>query len=244
MTGINKIKQLFRKRTKEISSADGYDIWAEKYDDQSDNLMLALDEIIFADLLNEIDVQNKTVVDIGCGTGRHWQKLLAKQPLQLTGYDVSEGMLDKLRRKFPQAKTHLLLDNKLTATETGSCDVIISTLTIAHIQDAKDALKEWNRILKPAGSLILTDYHPAVLQKGGQRTFKHNGKTIAVKNYIHSLDKIREIGGQLHWSLTRLTERHIDDWTKPYYEKQNALSTFETFKGMPVIYGMLFKKEQ
>jgi ubiquinone/menaquinone biosynthesis C-methylase UbiE len=242
MTIIGKLKQYLKGKSKEINPEKGYDIWAVSYDDQPDNLMLALDEAVFTGLAAELELAGKKIVDVGCGTGRHWKKIFDAHPAQLTGYDVSEGMLNILQQKFPAAETYQLTDNKLFKTEDNSCDIIISTLTMAHIENAKDALQEWNRVLKPGGSVIITDYHPEVLQKGGQRTFKHNGKTVAVKNHIYPVEELKAIAGQLGWQLLRLNERRIDDSVKYYYEKQNALHVFDSFKGMPVIYGLLFKK--
>jgi ubiquinone/menaquinone biosynthesis C-methylase UbiE len=242
MTLIGKLKQYLKGKNKEINPEKGYDIWAVSYDDQPDNLMLALDEAVFTGLAAELELAGKKIVDVGCGTGRHWKKIFDTLPAQLTGYDVSEGMLNILQQKFPAAETYQLTDNKLFRTEDNSCDIIISTLTMAHIENAKDALQEWNRVLKPGGNVIITDYHPEVLQKGGQRTFKHDGKTIAVKNHIHPVEELKTIAGQLGWVLLRLNERQIDDAVKYYYEKQNAIHVFDSFKGMPVIYGLLFKK--
>ena len=101
---------------------------------------------------------------------------------------MSEGMLKMLQQKFPQAETHHLINDELKELENESCDIIFSTLTIAHIENAEKALQEWNRILKPGGEIIITDYHPSALAKGGKRTFNHNDKTIAVKNYVHSIE--------------------------------------------------------
>ena len=110
------------------------------------------------------------------------------------GYDVSEGMLRKLNEKFPQAETHLLSGNKLPELQNDSIDCIVSTLTIAHIQNAEQALLEWSRVLKPGGAMIITDYHPEALAKGGKRTFTYHKKTIAIKNYVHTIDDIKKAG--------------------------------------------------
>ena len=88
---------------------------------QPGNLMLDLDEHIFSELIKNIDLQNKTVADIGCGTGRHWQKIYAKNPAQVMGFDVSAGMLHQLLRKFPAAVTQLTTDNLLKTVPDSSC---------------------------------------------------------------------------------------------------------------------------
>ena len=48
--------------------------------------------------------------------------------------------------------------------------------------------------------------------------------------------------GNSHLEVLRLIEKSIDETARPYYEKQNALAVFETWKGMPIIYGMSFKE--
>src|SRR5471030_2852942 len=96
-------KSLLRTYIPEKEAAPAYDLWAENYDNQPGNLMLDLDEIVFGRLLANVDIKNKRVADIGCGTGRHWGKILKQQPQQLSGFDVSAGMLRKLQMKFPQA---------------------------------------------------------------------------------------------------------------------------------------------
>lgn len=224
------------------NAAEAYDLWADNYDAQPDNLMLAWDEEIFSSLLKDINLQNKLIADIGCGTGRHWQKIFNLHPKKLIGFDVSEGMLKMLKQKFPEADTHSLRDDYLNQLECHSCDFIFSTLTIAHIEDAEKALEEWKRVLKPGGEMIITDYHPAALEKGAKRTFNYNGETIAIKNYVHSIDKIKSIARQLDLKVIRLVEKSIDESAKPYYEKQNAIAVYQAWKGMPIIYGIHLKK--
>lgn len=223
--------------------AEGYNLWAPAYDAQPDNLMLALDEALFADLIAPLNLTDKTIVDVGCGTGRHWAKLMVQNPAGIVGYDVSEGMLAMLQRKFPTATTYLLGDEGLLVhTPDQSCDMVISTLTMAHIPDAAAALQEWYRVLKPGGSVIITDYHPTALARGANRSFAHQGKTVHIKNHVHTIDAIKNNCGQLDIQVLRLKEQAIDDSMKPWYEKQNALAIFEQYKGTPIIYGLFAQK--
>lgn len=241
MSILNRIKSLlFQQREKEPGAA--YDLWAAAYDNQPGNLMLDLDEGVFSELLYQTTTCGKSVADIGCGTGRHWSRIFATQPDRLTGYDVSAGMLAKLKEKYPAAETFLLKDELLPELASASCDLVISTLAIAHIEKLETALREWNRVLKPGGEIIITDYHPEALAKGGKRTFKLDGKLIAVKNYVHPIEQLKALARQLGWTELRFTERVIDDSVKGYYERQNALSLFESFRDIPIIYGIHFKK--
>ncbi len=238
----NILKRPFASSQSQTNPEQAYDLWALSYDDQPDNLMLALDEEIFSILIDDISFKEKIIVDIGCGTGRHWKKLLSLQPKKLIGYDVSEGMLSMLKKKFPGAETNNLDNNCLGKLDNESCDVIICTLTIAHIENLGEAMNEWNRVLKTNGEIVLTDYHPELLSKGGNRTFKHNEEIIAVKNNIYTVDQIQKKAVQLGWKQICFSEKKIDESVKSYYEKHNALHLFRKFQNVPVIYGIHLKK--
>lgn len=237
----NKLSRYLTGQRKETAPAAAYDIWAQQYDAQPDNLMLALDEELFSGLMSAMSFKDKVVADVGCGTGRHWQKIFAARPKLLVGYDVSEGMLDKLKEKYPQAITYKLTDNKLNGID--SCDVIVSTLAIAHIEHITDALKEWNNVLKAGGDILLTDYHPENLARGGDRTFVHEGKLIAVKSYVHPIAQIKAIAAELGWEIVSFAERAIDESMKHWYEQKNALHVYDKYKGCPIIYGMHIRKK-
>lgn len=204
--------------------------------------MLALDEQVCTDLFGQTVLDGRVVADIGCGTGRHWKKLLSHRPARLVGYDVSSGMLDILHQKYPQAETYLLQGGLLSKLPTGSVDLVISTLTIAHIPDIVAAITEWVRVLKPGGEMIFTDYHPAALAKGGQRTFRDGSQVIAVRNHVYPVKRIRGIARRLGLRELTFVEKKVDETMKPYYEKQHALATYQRFQGVPIIYGIHLKK--
>jgi ubiquinone/menaquinone biosynthesis C-methylase UbiE len=240
---INAIKQLFQPIRQPVSEpAEAYDIWAESYDNQPNNLMLALDQVLCRELLATLSLRDSTIVDIGCGTGRHWPALFSRSPARLTGYDVSGGMLNRLREKYPLAETHLLSGVTLTGLADNSCDLVLSTLTVAHLPDLTAALIEWNRVLKPGGDMLITDYHPAALAKGGQRTFREGDRLIAVRNQIYPIPVLLAVSHRLGLTEVTLIERKVDENMRPWYEQQNALSVFRRFLGVPIIYGLHLKK--
>lgn len=221
---------------------EAYDLWAANYDSQPGNLMLDLDELLFNKLLGDTDVKDRRVADIGCGTGRHWSKIFDQKPVSLTGFDVSPGMLKKLKFKFPGANTEVITDNLFNTTEDEAFDVIISTLTVAHIENIEEALLAWCRISGSNADIIITDFHPDILAIGGKRTFSHQNSRIAVRNFVHSTATIRDMLLRNNFHLLSQQELHIDESVKHYYRQQNALAVYEKFKGLPVIYGMHFRR--
>ncbi len=243
---LASIKDYFQKKvpfSTEKPVVEAYDIWAGSYDAQPGNLMLDLDEIIFSSLIQDIQFQNKYIADIGCGTGRHWKKLYEKSPTTLTGYDVSAGMLKELSKKFPSAITWHITDNLFSEIRTASFDCIISTLTVAHINNVEEAIASWARILKNNGDLIITDFHPDILASGGKRSFRHENKSYAVKNHVHPVDYIKQVFRKNGFTIIKNEERYIDESVRSYYENGQAMNVFEKYKGMPVIYGMHLKKQ-
>lgn len=237
------IKQYaFSPPVKEKEVVEAYDLWSENYDSQPGNLMLDLDESLFSKLLKQVDLKEKLVADIGCGTGRHWAKILKELPAGLTGFDVSPGMLGKLKEKFPAAHTRLITDNRFSPIEDHSYDVIVSTLTVAHIDNIEEALEAWCRMLKYKGDIIVTDFHPDALAFGGKRTFSHQKTQIAVRNFVHSTNTIKEILLRNDFCLICEDERIIDEQVKHYYTEKNANHVYEKFKGFPIIYGMHLRR--
>jgi ubiquinone/menaquinone biosynthesis C-methylase UbiE len=179
---------------------------------------------------------------VGCGTGRHWQELFAKDPRLIIGFDVSEGMLAILKNKYPDAIIYKHTDNQLSMLCNRYCDLIISTLTLAHIDNIAEVFKEWDRVLKPGGSLIITDYHCEALLKGASRTFRNKNKLIAIKSHIYPIKQIMQIADSSGISQIQFCERKIDELVKHYYTKQNADHLYQHFYGTPIIYGIHFKK--
>lgn len=220
----------------------GYDLWSAQYDKEKGNLMVALDEIIFEELLCTIDLKNKHIADIGCGTGRHWHRLYARQPASVTGFDVSAGMLDQLKKKYRDARVLLIEEEQLTGVPANSIDLIISTLAFAHFKDAAKVWAEWDRVLNKGGEILLTDYHPEVLQQGGDISFKYKDLSLGIEHYIYPLTAVRLMAVSCNLEEIAFRERFIDESVRHYYESQNALAVYHKFKGMPIIYGIHFRK--
>ena len=222
----------------ERPSEEAYDLWSANYDRQPGNLMLDMDEALFPELLGGLLLEGKEVADIGCGTGRHWAKLFQANPQRLTGFDVSGGMLQRLQEKYPEAHTRKITDNRFADVPDGCFDVIVSTLTVAHIQNLDEALKAWSRILKPTADIIITDFHPDVLANGGKRTFRHGNRSMAVENFVHHVHEIEQLLTSQGFKVVQRKERVIDESVKHYYQAQHALPVYEQFTGARMIYGL------
>jgi len=165
----------------------GYDRWAEVYDHEL-NPLIALEEPVVRQALG--DVSGLSVLDLGCGTGRHalW---LAAAGARVSAVDFSEGMLTEARRK-PGASAVSFLVHDLHQPlpfEAAAFDRIVSGLVLEHLSDLGAVFGEARRVLKPGGRAVVTAMHPAMFLKGVAARFTDpaTGEKIQPGSVPHSL---------------------------------------------------------
>jgi SAM-dependent methyltransferase len=100
------------------------------------------------------------VMDFGCGTGLVTLRL---QPLvrTITGADRSKGMLGVLESKvgsqgLSNVRTQFVDFEKGCPVE-GRFHLIISSMTLHHVQDTAILFKQWHDLLLPGGLLCAAD---------------------------------------------------------------------------------------
>jgi len=237
------VRRMFRRLVvpSPMAPAAAYDLWSSTYDAETKNLLVTLDEGMFGSLLSRVQMGGKSVIDVGCGTGRHWHKMLARKPASLVGYDVSGGMLAHLKRKFPDANVHLARAHSLGHTRPQSSDLVVSTLALSHFSSARAALGEWARVLRAGGEVLLTDFHPSAAA-ASEITFLYGRQNVTVRSHFRSLPRIKAAIARSGLELLALEERVIDESMRHYYERATMRCVFERMNGLPLIYGMHLRK--
>lgn len=98
------------------------------------------------------------LLEIACGTGRLMEKIRAQQPrAHLTGVDLSHQMLRIARRRGPQFRL-VGADAVSLPFADRTFDGVVCSNSFHFISDAKSALGEIRRVLKPGAALLLTDW--------------------------------------------------------------------------------------
>jgi SAM-dependent methyltransferase len=95
----------------------------------------------------------KKILDVGCANGAILKSF--SQQHELHGVDISEFLIKQAQANGFQAQVHDLLNDRLPY-EDGTFDYVFSGETIEHQLDTDWLLKEFNRVLKPHGRLVLT----------------------------------------------------------------------------------------
>ena len=91
-------RETFVKETRRVDVREGYDLWAETYD-ETPNPVVAMDARYTLDVLSPRP--GELILDGGCGTGRHLGSLLRARSNPV-GVDFSRGMLEIARRNYPE----------------------------------------------------------------------------------------------------------------------------------------------
>jgi malonyl-CoA O-methyltransferase len=180
---------------KELDTESGYNRWAPLYEIDG-NPMVNLDEMVFSEEFT-FNVKGKSIVDLGCGTGRHSIKLAERGGL-VTAIDISSGMIEEALKKPDSEKVKFIchdLSLKLPVEEE-SFDFVISSLVLEHIKDLYHFFKEVKRVCKKRGNIFITAMHPSMMLLDVQANFKDplTGEEIRPKGYPnHMSDFINSI---------------------------------------------------
>jgi SAM-dependent methyltransferase len=164
-----------------IATADGYDGWAEYYD-QPGNAMIDREQPIVREILDGLPVG--VALDAACGTGRH-TAYLAALGHTVIGVDSSPGMLAKARLKVPDGEFHEADLHHLPVRDD-HVDVVVCALALEHVPDLKPVLAEFCRVLRPGGHLVISDGR-GLLPGAGVPLIKDgpDGKPGSVQSWVH-----------------------------------------------------------
>lgn len=102
------------------------------------------------------------VLDLGCGTGLELEYYFRRSPgANVTGIDLSPGMLGALRDKFPDRELHLILGSYFEVPfGQERYDAAVSVESLHHFTKAEKIplYQKLHGALKPGAYFILTDY--------------------------------------------------------------------------------------
>lgn len=106
------------------------------------------------------------VLDCACGTGDLTQAFAKyTQASKVIGSDFTMGMLEiagskqrRLHERLAQRIQYVQADAQALPFEDGSFDVVSIAFGIRNVQDPQRALREFHRVLRPGGRLIILEF--------------------------------------------------------------------------------------
>lgn len=114
---------------------------------------------IVSPLLDEADVRGATVADIGSGTGRIVEMLLAGGAAQVAAIEPSQA-IDVLRGRFQDRRDRVTCHHVAGegVADLGPFDVILSVGVLHHIPEPDPVVRAAYRALRPGGRLFVWLY--------------------------------------------------------------------------------------
>lgn len=111
--------------------------------------------------VNEIELIGKIALDAGCSAGWYSKQLLDRGA-KVIGIDISPAMIECAKKRTNgEIEAYVAnLENPLVFMKSRQVDLIISSLTLHYIKDWSIPLREFYRILKPGGEVVLSVQHP------------------------------------------------------------------------------------
>jgi 2-polyprenyl-3-methyl-5-hydroxy-6-metoxy-1,4-benzoquinol methylase len=148
------------------------------------------------------NLENKKIIDIGCGTGRYFTFFHQSGASELVGIDVGENLLRIAKQLCPSVKV-ILASADVLPFPNEHFDVVLSMGLLEHFEDPQPILREWVRILKCSGFLILET--PNMLNPIFARYYYRNKESLVWQHEWTPKDLIREIEKNRSLKFNRFT---------------------------------------
>jgi len=130
-------------------------LWEQNYYQLEGNYWwsVARREIILS-LISKFKLSKKAhILDIGCSAGCLIQELIKKGFKNVYGVDISEQSIAQCKKKG--LKNIEKMDASDMRFNNNTFDLLISSDNLEHLRNDQKVLRDWNRMLKPNGILIV-----------------------------------------------------------------------------------------
>ncbi len=105
--------------------------------------------------------KGKKILDAACGPGKYAEILLS-EGAEVVGFDISPKMIKHATKRNKESGTFFVhdLEQPFDQLESTTFDIVVCALAMHYIQDWNNTLKEFYRVLKPNGYLVISIEHP------------------------------------------------------------------------------------
>ena len=109
------------------------------------------------------EVRGRRVLDVGCAAGA-MSALLVDRGADVVGIDVSERLVEMARRTLgDRAEFHVAdVGRPMPFLTDESFDLVIASLVLHYLRDWEVPLREFHRVLRPGGALLVSTHHPTM----------------------------------------------------------------------------------
>lgn len=215
-----------------VSVQEGYERWAENYD-QTPNPLLALEERHLTNILPNVEGSN--VLDLGCGTGRWLARLLERGARTVVGIDLSAAMLRVARRTLGIHNRLVLADCLQLPFQASVFDVALSSFAVNHIRHLDPMAHELARAMKPRGRLLISEMHPKAYARGWRPGFRDARSSVRIETVSHSTESIVSRFRTHGFACEELCDLFFEESERAIFLEAGKESTFKAACDVPAV---------
>jgi len=175
-------------RVSRVGVREGYDLWAEAYD-ETPNPLVALDRRFTLTHLRP--QRGERNLDAGCGTGGNLRRI-ASAGARPVGLDFSLGMLRVAQRALPGVSlAQANLDQELPLRRA-RFDGFLCALVSEHLQSLGTLFAEAFAVVRRGGRLVFSAFHPEIARAGVEANFERDGVEYRLGAQPYTVDEYLE----------------------------------------------------
>ena len=222
-----------------LPAEEAYALWASTYD-QTPNPLLLLEERLLSPVLSTF--AHRDIVDLGCGTGRWLQHLEASAPRSLTGVDSSPAMLAEAGKKCRKSTALIQASSTAIPLPDRSADCVLAPFLLSYIPHIPTFASEIARILRPGGTLLISDLHPDATTYGWRRTFRSAGNLFEIATFPYTFLDLVVGMNTAGFRLEQIDEPCFGEEEAVIFRNNGMLERFRQVQSLPVIYCARFSR--
>lgn len=126
-------------------------------------------------IIEKLDIKKDyTILDVGCGTGEILNKIASYDTnVKLFGLDISPCMIKMAKKNKLKKINYICGDSEKIPFKDNTFDILITSESFHHYPNPQKVIKEFKRVLKHNGELILCDmYRPIIIRNIMNIAFK------------------------------------------------------------------------
>ena len=161
-------------------------------------------------LKNEIDLEGKSILDIGTWTGAWASMFLNNDVMEIQGVDISSKMLSKGKRKHPKISFNLGDAEDLKEIKDNSYDIVTASYVLhgVKVENRSKIISEMKRISKKhvvihdfVGRTPLFVRFLEFMEKSDYKNFKLNFSNELKDTFAESKKVIAKYGSGLYFAV-------------------------------------------
>jgi len=163
----------------------GYDRWAASYDSEPNALVSATSWVLDRAPLGCADCD---VLELGSGTGRNGQRVIADGARSYTGLDGSRGMLGMAMQRYADPRISFAeVDLLAPWTTSKQFDFALVVLVLEHLPIIDPLFVSLARALKPGAKVRIVELHPERIAAGSFAHFREGSTNVQFASVAHSV---------------------------------------------------------